>query len=95
MGTPVVLQKRELNAVDYNKCQNILLQHRQELGNEQDSVFCTLVTNSSDTCQGDSGGPLFKKENSKWVIYGIVNFGKGCGGRDYEGYPCECKCAIL
>lgn len=50
------------------------------LQNKLNSVFCTLVSDGSDSCQGDSGGPVFKQENSMWVIYGVISFGKGCGG---------------
>ncbi|RNA34591.1 hypothetical protein BpHYR1_025673, partial [Brachionus plicatilis] len=31
--------------------------------------------NVRDSCQGDSGGPLVTKEESKYVLAGIVSFG--------------------
>jgi len=44
------------------------------------TTWCAGVAKGGkDACQGDSGGPAFKKENGKFVIYGIVSYGAGCG----------------
>ncbi|RNA12486.1 chymotrypsinogen B [Brachionus plicatilis] len=46
--------------------------------------FCAGNTdrfNVRDSCQGDSGGPLVTKEESKYVLAGIVSFGgPSCDG---------------
>ncbi|CRK88880.1 CLUMA_CG002636, isoform A [Clunio marinus] len=36
-------------------------------------TFCAIGENGSGPCKGDSGGGFFMKENSKWLIKGIVS----------------------
>ncbi|XP_037791425.1 acrosin-like [Penaeus monodon] len=38
-----------------------------------------------DACHGDSGGPLVIRENGKWVLIGIVSFGRGCAMQGFPG----------
>ncbi|XP_072395361.1 kallikrein-6-like [Diabrotica undecimpunctata] len=45
------------------------------------NVICTFTRNK-DTCFGDSGGPLLCGE----VQFGILSWGKGCGGKHLSVY---------
>ncbi|XP_061640954.1 serine protease 1-like [Phyllopteryx taeniolatus] len=38
-----------------------------------------------DSCQGDSGGPLVSKNDTRWVQFGVVSFGRGCALPDFPG----------
>lgn len=41
----------------------------------------------SDSCLGDSGGAFIREiRNSKWVVIGVVSWGKGCAQKDQYGY---------
>ena len=72
---PKVLQKTKIKLIGEKKCRNLLKnKHRIRLGNEAKTVLCADTT-KTDSCQGDSGGPLFRKEGSKWIVYGLASFG--------------------
>lgn len=43
-----------------------------------DVNVCTEPSYTSSSCQGDSGGPLFKRENSTWIVLGLVSWQYGC-----------------
>ncbi|KAL2101902.1 hypothetical protein ACEWY4_003663 [Coilia grayii] len=55
-------------------------------GSITDNMICACVPlGGKDSCQGDSGGPLVSKQDSVWVLSGIVSFGEGCARPAYPG----------
>ncbi len=48
-----------------------------------DNMLCAgWKEGGADACQNDSGGPLVCEapgNEGRWALYGIVNYGQGCG----------------
>ena len=52
-----------------------------------DNMICAgTETGGKDACQGDSGGALFLRgQDGRWVMPGIVSWGRGCGDPEHPG----------
>ena len=81
---PEVLQKTQIKLIGEKKCRKLLdKKYRIKLGNEVNTVLCANTT-ETDSCEGDSGGPLFRREGSKWIVYGLASFGYRGVAHDYD-----------
>ncbi|KAK2848575.1 hypothetical protein Q5P01_008409 [Channa striata] len=50
------------------------------VGTITDNMMCAgSPAEGKGPCQGDDGGPLVNKQNSRWIIGGVVISGSGCG----------------
>jgi secreted trypsin-like serine protease len=80
--SPDVLQNVKLTAYPASSCSKVA-----PLTSGQ--ICAGLYSGGKDTCQGDSGGPLYfldmVNSMSKYVVAGVVSFGKGCGSESYPG----------
>ncbi|KAL0818943.1 hypothetical protein ABMA28_008242 [Loxostege sticticalis] len=52
----------------------------------EESICAGGREDGKDSCQGDSGGPLmYQMDSRRWVIVGVVSWGKGCGEPNHPG----------
>ncbi len=56
-----------------------LVQIREEI------QFCAGNDRGQDACAGDSGGPYVRLVGDRWVLVGVVSFGKGCARPEFPG----------
>ncbi|XP_035037600.1 trypsin [Hippoglossus stenolepis] len=79
---PQRLQEVTVPVVSQSSC-------RQAYSQLTNNMICAgLTEGGKDSCQGDSGGPLVSKNDSnqtKWVLAGVVSFGKGCAEPNFPG----------
>lgn len=74
--SPDVLYNVRLTNNDFEICRKLYLNVKE------DSQICAGdLYNGKDTCQGDSGGGLYAYDSilNKYILSGIVSYGKGCG----------------
>lgn len=81
-GSPDELNQVMLPIIDREVCN----QPNWYNGAIDDSMVCAgYAEGGRDTCQGDSGGPLVCHENGRWMLYGVVSWGRGCASARYPG----------
>ena len=77
-----MLQHVMVNMMDREKC-------RAKYSTKEitDNMICAgTERGGKDACQGDSGGALFVRgQGGRWVMPGIVSWGRGCGDAEYPG----------
>ncbi|XP_060579629.1 coagulation factor IX-like [Ruditapes philippinarum] len=56
----------------------------ESMGNERhkltDTMFCagSNIARTGDSCEGDNGGGLIMATSARWVLTGVVSWGRGC-----------------
>ncbi|XP_019962015.2 trypsin-like [Paralichthys olivaceus] len=79
LPSPQRLQEVQVPVVSQSTC-------REAYSQLTSNMICAgLSEGGKDSCQGDSGGPLVSKNDSKWVLAGVVSFGNGCAEPDFPG----------
>nr|BAD90725.1 mannose-binding lectin-associated serine protease 1 [Eptatretus burgeri] len=75
------LMEAEVPIVEHHLCRETYAAHSPDHAITSDMMCAGFDQGGRDTCQGDSGGPLMVKdhEKKKWVLAGVVSWGKGCG----------------
>merc|ERR1719180_613031 len=61
----------EILKTSSKKCTNFI-------GDSSSTTKLCAWAKGKDACQGDSGGPLTVAENGKYVLLGVVSYGRGC-----------------
>ncbi|XP_046333461.2 trypsin Blo t 3-like [Haliotis rufescens] len=82
---PGSLQKAAVPLVPRNSCQRAYSNNPYILVSERQVCAGYYGTGGVDACTGDSGGPLICPDGDKWVVYGVVSRGYGCGRALYPG----------
>ncbi|XP_053298556.1 trypsin-2 [Pleuronectes platessa] len=79
LPSPQRLQEVTVPIVSQNTC-------RDAYSTLTSNMICAgLSEGGKDSCQGDSGGPLVSKNASRWVLGGVVSFGRGCAEPNFPG----------
>ncbi|XP_067381036.1 transmembrane protease serine 9-like [Channa argus] len=56
------------------------------VGTITDNMMCAgAPADGKGPCQGDDGGPLMSKQNSRWILGGVVISGSGCSSPNLPG----------
>uniref|UniRef100_UPI0037E70A6F polyserase-2 n=1 Tax=Semicossyphus pulcher TaxID=241346 RepID=UPI0037E70A6F len=81
LPSPQDLMEVEVPVVGNRKCNC-----NYGVGTITDNMICAgLEAGGKDSCQGDSGGPMVTKQNSRWILQGVVSFGQGCAQPNFPG----------
>merc|ERR1719412_449953 len=76
------LQHVSVPIVENDKC---IRAYRRLVRMDSKLQFCAGNDRGQDACAGDSGGPYVKKIDGRFVLLGVVSFGKGCARKEYPG----------
>ncbi|XP_034970883.2 enteropeptidase isoform X1 [Zootoca vivipara] len=69
-----ILQEAEVPLITHEKCQQLMPEY-----NITENMICAgYDEGGTDSCQGDSGGPLMCQENERWLLAGVISFGRQC-----------------
>nr|XP_028582781.1 enteropeptidase isoform X2 [Podarcis muralis] len=69
-----ILQEAEVPLITHEKCQQLMPEY-----NITENMICAgYDEGGTDSCQGDSGGPLMCQENERWLLAGMISFGRQC-----------------
>ncbi|XP_046550548.1 plasma kallikrein-like [Haliotis rubra] len=82
---PDSLQKAAVPLVPLNSCQRSYADNSFVLVSDRQLCAGYFGTGGIDACSGDSGGPLMCPDGDKWVLYGVVSRGNGCGRAQSPG----------
>ncbi|CAL4117149.1 unnamed protein product, partial [Meganyctiphanes norvegica] len=78
-----ILQKVKVPLVNNEECEEVFL--RGSPSGRKEHIPKTFICagypqGGGDACNGDSGGPLqVQGEDGRWVVVGVVSWGKDCG----------------
>ncbi|KAF3698439.1 Transmembrane protease serine 9 [Channa argus] len=78
---PMNLREVELPVVGNRQCNC-----NYGVGTIKDNMMCAGVpAGGKGPCQWDDGGPLVSKQNSRWILGGVVSSGSDCGKPNLPG----------
>ncbi|KAK2863626.1 hypothetical protein Q5P01_003159 [Channa striata] len=81
LPNPMTLREVEVPVVGNRQCNC-----NYGVGTITDNMICAGVpAGGKGPCQGDDGGPLVNKQNSRWILGGVVSSGSDCGKPNLPG----------
>ncbi|KAM4635778.1 polyserase-2 [Polymixia lowei] len=81
LPSPQTLQEVDVPVVGNRQCNC-----NYGVGTITENMICAgLTAGGRDSCQGDSGGPMMSKQGTRWILGGVVSFGRGCALPNFPG----------
>ena len=77
-----ILQYVSLPVLAHERCDNA---YGRFVDINSDVQFCAGNHDGQDACAGDSGGPFVMHRGGKYMLIGIVSYGRGCARAEYPG----------
>ena len=77
-----ILQYVSLPVLAHERCDNA---YGRFVDINSEVQFCAGNHDGQDACAGDSGGPFVMHRGGRYMLIGVVSYGRGCARAEYPG----------